>query len=102
MAVSRFLLTASTPTYRILATETLSVDARTISELSSDPLYNGDICDIDVGREGGRGGWGGKERGREGLKSSLMAEGMKSTYKCALTLTLPYTPTAMYVYFVTH
>ena len=89
MAVSRFLLTASTPTYRILATETLSVDARTISELSSDPLYNGDICDIDVGRrEGGR------------VNSSLMAEG--STYKCALTLTLPYTPTAMYVYFVTH
>jgi choline transporter-like protein 2/4/5 len=45
--VAVFLLTASTPTYRILATETLSVDARTISELSSDPLYNGDICDID-------------------------------------------------------
>ena len=91
MAVSRFLLTASTPTYRILATETLSVEDRTISELSSDPLYNGDICDIDVGREGGLGGR--REAGR-GLKSSLMAEGMKSTYKCALTLTLPYTPTA--------
>ncbi|CAI8016272.1 Choline transporter-like protein 4 [Geodia barretti] len=45
--VAVFLLTASTPTYRILATETLSVEDRTISELSSDPLYNGDICDID-------------------------------------------------------
>ena len=61
----RFLLTASTPTYRILATETLSDDVRTISELSSDPLYNGDICDIDVRRGGGGGGGGQRERERE-------------------------------------
>ena len=46
--VFRFLLTASTPTYRILVSDELSIEGRTISELSSEPLTNGKLCDIDV------------------------------------------------------
>ena len=62
------------------------MEARTISELSSDPLYNGDICDIDVGREGGREGGGLGRKGKRGLgfqatfNALFNAEGMKYTY----------------------
>ena len=46
--VIRFLLTASTPTYRILVRGNLTEEDRTISVLSSEPLTDGKLCDIDV------------------------------------------------------
>lgn len=45
---SRFLLTASEPTYRILTTGALTAEQRTFLVLDPDPLSNGTICDIDV------------------------------------------------------
>ena len=45
---SRFLLTASEPTYRILTTGSLTAENRTIDRLGSEPLSNGTICDIFV------------------------------------------------------
>jgi choline transporter-like protein 2/4/5 len=45
--VAVFLLTASTPTYRIMISGTLSEEQRTLTN-GSLPLSNGSICDIDV------------------------------------------------------
>ena len=42
-----FLLTASTPTYRIVIFGSLSEQQRTLTN-GSMPLSDGDICDIDV------------------------------------------------------
>ena len=61
----RFLLTASTPTYRYLVTESLTEQQRTIPALSPEPLSSGDKCDIDVCGDERKGGGVGERGGRE-------------------------------------